>query len=157
MLEAIFFEMVCTNIKVFILCRSNLFSALTEGILWKLNPGLFLWEFVQPNKVQVATMMTLSKMITVFRSSWNFLSLHYITHFIRRIFQISMENVTLQVPFRGISWQNIHFCGFLKKTCIANGRKIKMDSSKKYVKFLSSRYFFPSYISPLTKQNLLLH
>ena len=154
-MEAIFLEMVCTNIKVFILwqgicamdvlylCESNLFSALAAGILWKLNPGLFLREFVQPNAAQVATMMTLWKMTTVFRSSsWNFLSLHYVTYFIRRILQISTENVTLQVPFRGISWENIHFCGFLKKTYIANGRKIKVNSTKKYVKFLSSGYFF---------------
>ena len=77
------------------LCRSNLFSALAAGILWKLNPGLFLREFVQPNAAQVATMMTLWKMTTVFRSSsWNFLSLHYVTYFICQILQISTENVT---------------------------------------------------------------
>ena len=126
------------------LCRSNLFSALAAGILWKLNPGLFLREFVQPNAAQVATMMTLWKMTTVFRSSsWNFLSLHYVTYFIRRILQISTENVTLQVPFRGISWENTHFFGFLKKSYIANGRKIKVNSTRTYVKLLPSRYFFP--------------
>ena len=59
--------------------------------------------------------------------------------------------MTLQVPFRGISWENIHFCGFLKKTYIANGRKIKVNSTKKYVKFLSSGYFFSLYISPLSE------
>ena len=119
--------MVRTNIKVLILwqgiwmfcihlCRGNLFSALATGILWKLNPGLFLREFVQPNAVQVATMMTLWKMTTVFRTlSWNFLYRHYVTHFIRQILQTSRENVTLQVPFRGINWENIHFCVFFKK------------------------------------------
>ena len=77
------------------LCRSNLFSALVPGILWKLIPRLFLREFVQPNAAQVATMMTLWKMTTVFRSSsWNFLSLHYVTYFICQILQISTENVT---------------------------------------------------------------
>ena len=132
------------------LCWSNLFSALAAGILSKLNHGLFLREFVQPNAAQVATMMTLWKMTTVFRSSsWNFLSLHYVTYFTRWILQISTVNVTLQVLFRGISWENIHFCGFLKKTYIANRRKIKVNSTKKYVKFLSSGYFFSSYISPL--------
>ena len=64
-------------------------------------------------------------------------------------FKYPRENVTLQVQFRGISWENIHFCGFLKKTYIANGRKIKVNSTKKYVQFLSSGYFFLSYISPL--------
>ena len=125
------------------LCRSNLFSALAAEILWKFNPGIFLLEFVQPKAVQVATMITLWKMTTVFRSSsWNFLSLHHVTYFIRRILQISTENVALQAPFREISWKNIHFCGFLKKTYITNGRKIKVNSTKKYIKFLSSGYFF---------------
>ena len=59
------------------------------------------------------------------------------------------ENVTFQVPFQGISWENIHFCGFLKKTYIANRRKMKVNSIKKYAKFLSSGYFFPSFISRL--------
>ena len=45
------------------LCRSNLFSAIAAGILWKLNPWLFLREFVQPNAAQVATMMTLWKIL----------------------------------------------------------------------------------------------
>ena len=57
--------------------------------------------------------------------------------------------MTLQVPFRGISRENIHFCGFLKKTYIANGKKMKVNSTKKFVKFLSNRYFFSLYISPL--------
>ena len=161
-LEAIFFKMVHTYIsfhplakdlcnECFVsICWSNLFSALAAGTLWKLNPGLFLQEFVQPNTVQVATMMTLWKITTVFwSSSWNFLSLHYITYFIHQILQISTKNVTLQVLFRGTSWENIHFYGFWKKTYIANGKKIKVNSSKKYVKFLSSGYFFPLYISPL--------
>ena len=64
-----------------------------------------------------------------------------------------MENVILQVPFGRISWENIHFCGFLKKAYIANERKIKVNSTKKCVKFLSSGYFFPLYISPLMKGN----
>ena len=42
---------------------------------------------------------------------------------------------------------------FLKKAYIANGRKIKVNSSKKYVNFLSKGYFFPSYISPLSFRN----
>ena len=36
-----------------------------------------------------------------------------------------------------------------KKTFIANGRKIKVNSFKKYVKFFSSEYYFPSDIAPL--------
>ena len=65
------------------------------------------------------------------------------------LFKYPRENVTLQVPFRGISWENIHFCDFLKNTYIANGGKIKVNSPKKYVQLLSSGYFLSSYISPL--------
>ena len=66
-----------------------------------------------------------------------------------------MENVTLQVLFRGISQTNIHFDGLKKKTCNANGRKIKVNSTEKYVKFLSNGCFFSSYISPLRLLKLL--
>ena len=69
------------------------------------------------------------------------------SYFIRRILQISTENVTLQVPFRGISWENTHFFGFLKKSYIANGRKIKVNSTRTYVKLLPSRYFFHVHFS----------
>ena len=139
------YAMFCTH-----LFWSNLFSVLAAGIMWKLSPELFLWESLQPKPAQVATMMTVWKMTTVFGSSRrNFLSLHYVTYFNGQILQISTENATLQVPFPGIKWENIHFCGFLKKTYVANRRKIKVSSTQKYVKFLSRGYFFTPYISPL--------
>ena len=95
-------------------------------------------------------MMTLWKMTTVFRSSsWNFLSLTLRHILFAEFFKYPRENVTLQVPFRGINWENIHFCDFLKNTYIANGGKIKVNSPKKYVQLLSSGYFLSSYISPL--------
>ena len=115
----------------------------------KTQSWAILREFVQPNAAHVTTMMTLWKITTVLRSSsWNFLSLHYVIFYSPNSSNTT-ENVTFQVPFQGISWENIHFCGFLKKTYIANGRKIKVNSTKKYVKFLSSGYFFPSFISRL--------
>ena len=115
----------------------------------KTQSWAILREFVQPNAAHVTTMMTLWKITTVLRSSsWNFLSLHYVIFYSPNSSNTT-ENVTFQVPFQGISWENIHFCGFLKKTYIANGRKIKVNSTKKYVQFLSSGYFFLSYISPL--------
>ena len=53
------------------------FWAFAAGILWKLNPMIFLQEYIQPNVLQVATTMILWKMITVFRSSsCNFSSPH---------------------------------------------------------------------------------
>ena len=99
-------------------------------------------------------MMTLWKIITVFRSSsWNFSSPHYVTYFVRQRLQKFTEKVTSKVPFREISWENIHFCGLKKETFISNGRKIYVNSSKKYVKFFSSGYYFSSYISPLIRIN----
>ena len=47
-----------------------------------------------------------------------------------------------------VSWKNIHICGLQKETFLSDGRKIQVSSSKKYVKFFSSGYYFPSYISP---------
>ena len=38
---------------------------------------------------------------------------------------------------------------FKKETFISDGRKIQVNSSKKYVKFFSSGNYFPSEISPL--------
>ena len=143
----IFWQEICMIFGVH-LCWSNLFSALAVGILWKLNPGFFLLEFVQPNTAQVTTMITVWKMTILFRcSSWNFLSLHYVTYFNCWTLQISTENGTLQFLFQGKSWENIHFFDFLKMTYIANARKIKVNSTKKCVNFLSSGYFFVVYFS----------
>ena len=125
------------------LFRSNFFSALAAGILWKLNPGLFLREFVQPNAAQVATMMTLWKMTIVFRSSsWNLLSLHDVI-----FYSPNSSNIHGECDFASsVSGNQLRkytfFCVFLKKIYIANGRKIKVNSTKKYVKFLSGGYFF---------------
>ena len=112
--------------------------------------GFFLQEYIQPNASQVAIMMALWKIVTVFRSSsWNCSSPHYVTYFIRQRLQKFTEKVTSKIPFREKSWENIHFCVFKKETFISNGRKIYVNSSKKYVKFFSSEYYFPSYISLL--------
>ena len=92
-LEAIFFsEMIRSNKKVFIFrqgnCTINVLSAsisveiiyfkhLQQGSYEKLNGGIFLQECVQPNASQVAIMVALWKIITVFHSSsWNFSSPH---------------------------------------------------------------------------------
>ena len=109
------------SISVEIIC----FEHLQQGSYEKLNPGIFLQEYVQPNASQVATMMALWKIITVFRSSsWNFSSPHYVTYFVRQRLQKFTEKVTSKVSFREISWENIHFCGLKKETFISNGRKI---------------------------------
>ena len=48
------------------------FEHLQQGSYEKINPGIFLQEYLQLNALQVATMMALWKMITVFHSSsWN--------------------------------------------------------------------------------------
>ena len=93
----------------------NCFEYLQKGSYEKLNSG----------NLQVATIMALWKTITVFRSSsWNFLSPHYVTYFVRQRLQKFMEKVSSKVPFREISWENIHFCGLTKETFISNGTKI---------------------------------
>ena len=93
------------------------------------------------NASQVPTMMSLWKMITVFRSLiWNFLSPYYVTCF-------AHPNIYGERDF--VSWKNIRFCGLKKQTFISDGRKIQVNSSKDYVKFFCSANYFPSYISPL--------
>ena len=63
-------------ISVKIICFEHLQQISYE----KLKSGIFLWEYVQPNASQVATMMALWKVITVLRSlSWNFSS-HITSH-----------------------------------------------------------------------------
>ena len=47
---------------------------------------------------------------------------HYVTYFVRQRLQKLTEKVTSKVPFRELSWEDIHFCG-LKKEAF-NRRKI---------------------------------
>ena len=58
-------NVLSASISVEIIC----FEHLQQGSFEKLNPGIFLQEYIQPNASQVATMMALWKMNTVFRSS----------------------------------------------------------------------------------------
>ena len=109
------------SISVEIIC----FEHWQEGSYDKLNPGIFLQGYVQPNASQVTTMMALWKIITVFRSSsWNLPSPHYVTYFVRQTLQKFTGKVTSKVPFHEISSENIHFCGLKKETFVSNGRKI---------------------------------
>ena len=117
------------------------FEHLQQGSYEKLNLEIFLQDYLQPNASQVPTMMSLWKMITVFRSLiWNFLSPYYVTCF-------AHPNIYGERDF--VSWKNIRFCGLKKQTFISDGRKIQVNSSKDYVKFFCSANYFPSYISPL--------
>ena len=113
---------------------------------------ILLQEYMQPNTSQVTTMMALWKMTTVFcSSSWNFSFPYFVTCFVRQNLQKFTEKVTSKVLFRKIRWENIHFYGLKKEFFISNWRKIQVNSSKKYVNFFSSGYYFPSYISPLMR------
>ena len=116
--------------------QGNIFNIpIAAGILWKLNLGIFLKEYVQPNASQVATMMALWKMITMFRSSsWNFSFTHYVTSFVRQGLQIFTEKVT------SVSRNKLEKNTFLW---------FLVNSSKKSAKFFCSGYYFPSHISPL--------
>ena len=132
-LEASFSEMIWANKKVFN-CTMNvlhpsllkLFAlSICNGSCEKLSPEIFLLKNVQPNAFQVATMMALWKIITMFCfSSWNFSSPHYVAYLVCQRLQKFMEKVNLKVLFCKISWQNIRFCGFKKETFVSNERKI---------------------------------
>ena len=77
------------------------FEYLQQGSYEKLNFGIFLQDYLQPNASQVPTMMSLWKMITAFRSLIsNFLSLHYVTCFVRQILQTLTEK--LQTSTEGL-------------------------------------------------------
>ena len=96
------------------LCRSNLFWVSAAEILWKLNPGLFLQEYEQSNASQIPTIMTLWKVVIVLcYSSWNFSSLNasYI------LFAGVFKYIRRKWLFRGINWENIHFCRLQKDIC----------------------------------------
>ena len=93
------------------------FEHLQQRSYEKPNPGIISQKYVQPNASQVATMMALKKMIIVFRSSsWNFLSPHDVTYFVRQSLQKCTEKLASKVSFPEISWENIHFCGSKNET-----------------------------------------
>ena len=92
-LEGAFSEVTQGNKKVFIFldneCSASVeiicFEHLQLGFYEKPNPGMFLQEYVQPNAPQVATVMALWKLITVFRSSSrNFAAPNYGTYLVRQ-------------------------------------------------------------------------
>ena len=99
------------SISLKIIC----FGQLQHRPYEKFHPGIFLQEYVQPNAPQVATMMALWKVITVFpSSSWNVSSPHYVTCFLHQNLQKFKQKMTLSVPLCKISCENIFFCHFTK-------------------------------------------
>ena len=112
------------------LCRSNLFSALAAGPLWKFSPGLFLREFVQPNAAQVETLMTLED-----DYCGVFFKLKFLILTLRHIFYSpNSSNIHGECDFTssisGNKLRKYTFLWFLKKAYIANGWKIKVNSTK---------------------------
>ena len=100
------------SISVEIIC----FEYLQQVSYEELNLGIFLQDDVHPNALQVATMMTLWKVITVFcSSSWNFSSPHYIIYFVCQSLKKFMVKVTSKFLFCKINWENIHFYGLKKR------------------------------------------
>ena len=108
-LDTIFPEMIRANKKDFIfrqgkcsmnvphssLSKSFALNICSMGSYENLNLGIFLQDYLQPNVSQVATMMSLWKMITVFRSlSWSFSFPHHITCLVRQSLQIFTEKGT---------------------------------------------------------------
>ena len=61
----IFVQELCIVNALYHLCWNDLFWTFAAGILWKLNPGLFLRQLEQRNGAHIATTMTPCKKITV--------------------------------------------------------------------------------------------
>ena len=108
------------------LCWNHLLWAFAAGILWKTQP----WDIFA--RVRTAKCIAsrnhdgcLEDNYLFHSSSWNFSSPHYVTYFVRQRLQKFTEKVTSKVPFREISWENIHFCVLKKETLFPMGGKYK--------------------------------
>ena len=90
------------SVSVEIIC----FEHLQQRSYEKLNLGIFLHDYLQPNALQVPTMMSLWKMITLFRSLiWIF----FIPTLRHMFSSPNPSNIYGERDF--LSWKNIHFCG----------------------------------------------
>ena len=113
------------------LYRRNLFSALAAGILWKLDPGLFFGSSYSQTQRRLQPWWLFGRWLlcSVLQVV---ISYPYITSHILHGKCDFVSSVS------GNKLGKYTFWGFLKNTYIANGRKIKVSSTKKYVKVLSS-------------------
>ena len=95
------------------LCQSLIFNKVAE---FRLIMGYFCESSYSQTQRRLKPWWLFWRWIlcSVLCWSWNFLSLHYVTYFIRRIFQISTQNVTLQIPFRGNKLRKYTFLWFFK-------------------------------------------
>ena len=133
------------------LCQKHLLWAFAARILWKNQP----WDIFGrlPTAKCIASSnhdVSLKDDYCVFRSLiWNFLSQHITPH---GLFAKSFKHLCR----KGLRKLEKYTFLWLKKkeVFISDGKKIQVNSSKKYVKFFSSGYYFPSYISPLITANI---
>ena len=88
------------------LCRNYLLWTFAATILWKTQPWDIFADYLQPNALQVPTMISLWKMITLFRSLiWIF----FIPTLRHMFCSPNPSNIYGERDF--LSWKNIHFCG----------------------------------------------
>ena len=127
------------------LCRNYLLWTFSATILWKTQPwDIFAWL---PTAKCIASSnhdVSLEDDYSVPFFDLNFFYPHITSHV---LFAKSFKHLRR----KGLrKLEKYIFCGLKKESFISDGRKIQVNSSKKYVKFFSSGYYFPSYISPLS-------
>ena len=136
------------------LCRNHLPLAFAAGIPWKTQSwdGYFCKSTCSQMHRKLQPWWLFGRWLLCSVLQVEISHFHYfVTCFVRQNLQKFTEKVTSKVLFRKIRWENIHFYGLKKEFFVSNWRKIQVNSSKKYVNFFSSGYYFPSYISPLMR------
>ena len=129
------------------LCGNHLLWTFAARIPWKTQP----WDILL--RLPTAKCIASSNHNVSLEDDYcvRFFDLKFFTLTLRHMFcSPNPSNIYGQRDF--VSWKNIHFCG-LKKVFYF-WWEIQVSSSKKYVKFLSCGYHFPSYISRLNLINL---
>ena len=165
MLEAIFSEIIEGNKKAFIFQQGNC----TMNVLHPSLSKSFVLSIYNRNPMKNSTLgyfckSTYSQMHRKLQPWW-----HFRRWLLYYVLQVEISHLTLCQMFWLPKPSNIYgesdfvsstlrnklekytFSWIKKETFISNGRKILVNSSKKYIKFVSSGYHFPSYISALIK------
>ena len=127
------------------LLKSFALRAFAAGILWKTEPWDFLHDYLQPNALQVATMMSFLED----DHCVSFFKLKFLIPALRHMFYLRKpSNIYGERDFDN-DLEKYTFLWFKNRDFYFLMREKYMNSSKKSVKFFSSGYYFPWYISPL--------
>ena len=134
------------------LCQNPLFWAFATGILWKTQ----LWDIF--TRVLTAKCIAGCSHGGPLEDDYciTFFKLKFLIPTLCQMFCLPKpSNIYGESDFVSSALRNklekYTFLWIKKETFISNGRKILVNSSKKYIKFVSSGYYSPSYISALIK------